>query len=419
MRTSVCLLVSCAVACHSSSPSHDQQTPDAPNTVGDASGQTDGSGSSASGLGALMPQETAGDPSAVMTTPNVVAITYDNDPSRSDIEAFYPQYAASSAWALQTAEYGIGPLTVGTPLHLSGTPPTSDSALQKVISANLTGSSPAWGAPSESTLYSVTLPINSKFTDDMGQSCCGGYHDDFMVGSVDVAYSVQCPCTNNSFPPPVTALQALTFALSHELVEAATDPRYEHDYAWGDLDVAHEVWAYITDGELADLCEFTDTVLWNDAPNMTYTISRIWSNAAARAGTDPCLGAPTTPYYQSVPEQLDDAVIELFGTSTVTKATKVAVGATGMITLHVAGTAGAGPFKVSAVDVASLYFGAKAVLTFTQPTGTFALGDTVSIPVTVVAKDPNLGGSGAEAFEIDTQPTGGGPTTYFYGLITQ
>ena len=392
--------------------------PDASNAGGDGGGQTD-AGGSALALGSLMPQETAGDATAVMTTPNVVAITYDSDPSRSDIEAFFPQYAASSAWATQTAEYGIGPLTVGTPFHLSGTPPATDSALQKVISANLTGASPAWGTPSENTLYSVTLPINTKFTDDIGQACCGGYHDDFMVGSADIAYSVQCPCTND-FPPPVTALQALTFALSHELVEAATDPRYEHDYAWGNIDVAHEVWAYITDGELADLCEFTDTVLWSDAPNMTYTISRIWSNAAARAGTDPCVGAPTTPYYQSVPEQVDDAVIELFGESTVTKATKVALGASGTITLHVAGTAGSGPFKVSAVDVASVYFGeSKPLLTFVQPTGTFALGDTVSIPVTVAAKDANLGGSGAEAFEIDTQPTGGGPTTYFYGLITQ
>jgi hypothetical protein len=49
----------------------------------------------------------------------------------------------------------------------------------------------------------------------------------------------------------------------------------------------------------------------------------------------------------------------------------------------------------------------------------FELDDTVSIPVTVVAKDHNLGGTGAEAFEIDTKPIGGGPTTYFHGLVAQ
>ena len=169
----------------------------------------------------------------------------------------------------------------------------------------------------------------------------------------------------------------------------------------------------------ADLCEFVETALWSDAPSMTYTISRIWSNAAARAGTDPCIGAPTAPYYQSVPDQLDFTTIDLFGGSLLTRSTKIAVGASGMITLQVVGAAGSGPFKVSAVDVSLLYFGAKALLTFVQPAGTFALGDTVSIPVTVVAKDANLGGAGAEAFEIDTAPVGGGPTTYFYGLVSQ
>lgn len=87
---------------------------------------------------------------------------------------------------------------------------------------------------------------------------------------------------------------------------------------------------------------------------------------------------------------------------------------------YVAGAPGSGPFLVSAVDVATLFFGAsKPLVMFVQPSGMFELGDTVSIPVTVVAKDHNLGGTGAEAFEIDTKPIGGGPTTYFYGLVAQ
>jgi hypothetical protein len=70
--------------------------------------------------------------------------------------------------------------------------------------------------------------------------------------------------------------------------------------------------------------------------------------------------------------------------------------------------------------VASVYYGAATPsLTFTQPTGTFAIGDTVTIPVTVMAKDSGLGGPGSEGFEIDTKPVGGGPTTYFYGLVGQ
>lgn len=364
-------------------------------------------------LGALMPQEVAGNPQAIMATPTVVAITYDTDPQRADVEAFYAQYAASPAWALQTAEYGIGALTVGTPRHLTGTPAPSDTAIHQILTSKLTGASPAWGAPDENTLYSFTLPVGTHYIDNSGQMRCGGYHDDVIVGGVDVAYSVQVPCT---FPPPTTALQVLGFTLSHELVEGVTDPRYEHDYAWGAVDDAHQVWSYVTDGEVADLCIYTSTFLWDNAPGMTYTIQRMWSNAAARAGTDPCIGDPSTPYYQGVPDQPDDVTISLFGSQIMTKGTRIAVGASGTLTLHVMGTGG-GPFIVSVHDVSSTFFGDQTpALTFTQPTGAHALGDTITVPVTVHAKDTYLG---AESFEVDTTPMGGGPTTYFYGVVGQ
>jgi len=365
-------------------------------------------------LGALMPQELANDQHAIMATPTVVSITYDGDPNRTDTEAFFAQYAASPAWAMQVGEYGVGALTVGTPRHMSGAAPTSDAGLRQILTTNLTGATPAWGAPNENTLYSFTLPVGTAFKDQTGAAFCGGYHDDVMIGSVDVAYSIQLPC---SFPPPITPTQVLTFTLSHELVEGVTDPRWEHDPAWGNVDGAHAVWSYITDGEIGDLCEFADTFLWTDAPNMTYAIQRIWSNAAARAGTDPCVGSPAATYYQSVPVQPDDVTISLFGGSAATKGLKVALGATGMLELRVAGTPGSGPFQVTAVDVASLFqMSQTPLLKFAQPTGTFDIGDTVTIPVTVMAKDANLGG---EAFEIDTKPTNGGPTTYFYGVIGQ
>jgi len=102
-----------------------------------------------------------------------------------------------------------------------------------------------------------------------------------------------------------------------------------------------------------------------------------------------------------------------------TRGTKIPLATTGTVTLHVAGDAGSGPFEISAADVAT-FFGAKTpLLTFVQPSGTYAVGDTVELQVTPTAKDTNLGGSGAEAFEIATKPVNGGPTTYFYGLVGQ
>ena len=395
------------VACGSSGSSH----PTGP----DANQQLDGDVIDVQPLGPLMPQETAGNKTAVMTTPTVVAITYNGDPNRADVEAFYQQYAASPAWAITVAEWGVGALTVGTPRHLASAPPTTDAGLRQLLSANLSGTSPAWGSPNQNTLYSFTLPVGTAFKDQTGGTFCGGYHDDVMIGTVDVAYSIQLPC---AFPPPITPTQVLTFTLAHELVEGVTDPRWEHDYAWGAVDDAHAVWAAITDGEVADLCEYADTFLWTDAPGMTYAIQRIWSNAAAKAGTDPCIGSPAAAYYQSVPVQPDNVTISLFGGTAPTKGIKLAMGATGMITLRVAGSpSDAGPFQITAVDVASLFrTSSTPLLKFTQPTGTFQIGDTVTIPVTVMGKDQNLG---AEAFEIDTKPVNGGATTYFYGVIAQ
>jgi hypothetical protein len=374
-------------------------------------------------LGPLMPQAISGG-APVMATPTVMPITWDVDPGRADIEAFFPQYAASTAWAAQTAEYGVGPLSVATPQHLTGGPASSDDDVRAILTANTTGAAPAWGAPSLNTVYAFFLPLGAGFDDGTGSLCCSGfdgYHDDFLVNGVDVAYSIQCMC-DEAFPPPgITPLQELTTAASHEMVEAATDPRIEHGIAYADVDPAHEAWAYVTEGELADLCEFAETSYWTDAPGMTYTIQRTWSNAAAHAGTDPCVGGPTTSYYQAIPDQPDSVKVAPFGDIIASKATKIAVGATGEISVQLVGTPGSGPFTVSVNDVASLFFNASSpLLTFVQPTGMFKLNDTVAIKVTVVAKDTALNSSaGAEAFEIETKPVNGGPTTFFYGLITQ
>src|SRR5262249_33958140 len=161
---------------------------------------------------------------------------YDGDPNRADVEAFYPQYSQSPAWAMHVGEYGVGPLVVGTPRHLTGTPPANDAGIRALLTANLGGASPAWGAPSQNTLHSITLPAGTTYTDPLINSrmFCGGYHDDVMIGNVDVAYSIQLPCTN--FPPPTTPVQVLTFTLAHELVEGVTDPRWEHEIGWGNVD---------------------------------------------------------------------------------------------------------------------------------------------------------------------------------------
>ena len=54
----------------------------------------------------------------------------------------------------------------------------------------------------------------------------------------------------------------------------------------------------------------------------------------------------------------------------------------------------------------------------TQPTGTFNAGDTVSVPVTVTSQDAQLGGKAEGAYQVTMKPASG-PSTYFYGLVSQ
>src|SRR5262249_10856847 len=154
-------------------------------------GSSSGGIADPAGLGMRMPRVVKGSGS-VLVSPKVVPITYDGDPHRADIEAFAPQFAKSKAWAAQTLEDGVGPLTVGAPLHIASAAPSkiTDAELQKILTDNLSGNSPAWGAPDPQTIYAFFFPKGSVVDDGSGVSCdvFDGYHYDVVVGNVDVAY---------------------------------------------------------------------------------------------------------------------------------------------------------------------------------------------------------------------------------------
>lgn len=368
-------------------------------------------------FGRAMPQ-VAGANSGVLATPTVVTITYDGDPHRADLEAFFRDFAASSAWAAQTQEYGVGPLNVGPPRHLPGPAPAriTDGQIVGILRANLAGASPPWGTPSADTVYDFVFPEGTIVDDGDGYLCCedyDGYHWDDQVGGVDVAYAIQCACPGFD-GPGIDDLQQLTVVASHEIVEAVTDPRGE---GYAEADAAHTIWDFVYGGETADMCLAADTAYWVNPADMHYAIQRSWSNAEARAGHDPCVGEAQRPYYQAIPDQLDDVRLDDgAGGRLVTRGTKIAMGASGALTLQVhADTPDAGPFTVEVEDL-DHWWGGRGYLSITQPTGTFVNGDVVSVPVTVNGQDPYLGA--AEGFVVTTTPASG-PSTYFFGVIGQ
>ncbi|HVV87121.1 MAG TPA: hypothetical protein VHE35_28975 [Kofleriaceae bacterium] len=368
-------------------------------------------------FGAAMPQ-VAGANRGTLATPKVVPITYDGDPLRADVEAFFPDLAASTAWAAQTAEYGVGPLTVGTARHLAGPAPAhiTDSQIVGILRANLTGANPAWGAPDPNTVYDFVFPAGTIVDDGDGYLCCedyDGYHWDDQVGGVDVAYALQCEC-HGFDGPDIDDLQQLTVVASHEIVEAVTDPR---GAGFAQVDPAHSIWDFVYGGETADMCVGADTTYWVDPADMHYAIQRTWSNAIARAGHDPCVGEAQATYYQTIPDQPDQVTLDDgAGDRESTHGVKLAMGASGTLTLHVyADQPDAGPFNVAVDDLNHWFTGGRSYLTITSPTGEFHVGDLITVPVTVTGRDPAVG---AEGFVVTTTPPTG-PSTYYYGVVGQ
>lgn len=369
-------------------------------------------------FGDVMPRAVQEDQNSLILAPKIMPITFAGDANQADYDTFLTQYGASAAWTSQVSEYGIGAFTEATPQHEgSDVQPKTDAAVLALLHANL-GPSGAWGQPDTDTTYMFFLPDGASFDDGTGAKCCSdyfGYHYDEQVNGVDVPYAIICACDIGGGP---TELQVTTSTASHEAVEAVTDPYLDPVGFYG-VDDDHVAWSYGSDPEIADLCQYADTQEWDNAPGLDakFSLQRSWSNAAAAAGHDPCVGEGATPYYQTVPEAPDASTFDFsyLGYTVNTHLLKVPMNGTGTITLHVyADDPSAGPFTVTLGD---LSFKNPAILTFEQPQGQFHAGDTITVPVTVSGTDENLGNM-AEGFYVTTTPVSG-PRTYYYGLVGQ
>ncbi len=167
----------------------------------------------------------------VLTTPKLQPILYASDPSGSDILAFLQELASTSYWSQTTSEYGVGALTVLPAITVNTPAPATitDAMLQTMLADNTAGAAPAWGAADASTIYLFALPPGTIEQDTEGACCTGydGYHSEADVGTgaapVTVPYALSCACSGFD-GAGITDLQERTIDMSHELVEAATDP---------------------------------------------------------------------------------------------------------------------------------------------------------------------------------------------------
>jgi hypothetical protein len=328
----------------------------------------------------------------VLTAPNVVPIFFGSDPYQTDIESFLTQLAASTFWGAVTGEYGVGALTVSPSVVVTDTAPTTTNTgkIDQFISAYLDGTHTEFPAITPNNIYVIFYPSQTTISDTgFGTSCVnyGGYHEEGKNPSQQkFVYAVLPRCAQFG---SLTGLDALTGPLSHELIEASTDPFVQSSPAWASADTDHMVWNVAPLGEVGDMCAYEPQSFSRIVGS--FVVQRTWSNASAKAGHDPCVPPLAPAYYNAAPVLNDPVTIDLYGQSIPTKGVQVALGKSKTIDVQLFTDKAASDWTVQAID--STYgTNQPKELNFQWDKTTGNNGDVLHLTITRVA-DGQLNGS--------------------------
>ncbi len=285
----------------------------------------------------------------VLTSAELVTVTYPGDAHVAAVETFADQLGASSYWKTTVSEYGVGPTKSTAADHVRMTTPPPSKMTQKELEDYIakTASDPksGWPAATEQTLYVLYLPAGTSLTveGDSADLCYlnhAGYHWSALVGSIEVAYAVVLDC-GKSINPVQTVSGLIAAAATSPLPTAGS-----LGYAGADPD--HFVWTFmLADQDAADFC-YRQTITDVLATGFGDKLARLWSNASAKAGRDPCLPTPSgQAYFDVTPPGLDKVVV----LGHTTKGIHLAVGETRIVELDIWSDAATKPLDLSVNDV--------------------------------------------------------------------
>ncbi len=399
--------------------------------TGDAQGDAGEAGEA--GFPAFLPDDVpqvADGGGPVMTAPKVVPIFYaSDDPAMvASVSDFITKLPGSSYWSAFAPEYGVGDLTALTPIMLTDslTAYWDDSQIQAYLTAKLEANDPAWPAPDANTIYAFFFPPGVTITTTgmplgdggadaavpnpgaVGCEGFGGYHDNITLSNnMNVSYAVVPRCA--SFPygligHSLTGIDAITGPASHEIAESATDPFPGSTPAFSTLDAPHSYWGRLMGGgEVGDLCALIDSSFTKTLPGIPYAVQRIWSNLAARAGTDPCVPAPAgNVYFNAYPQMTDMVTLTSRGGSVTAKGVEIPVGGSAVVEFDIASSASTQPITLAISDGSSTghqYLEAQFVECNNQATCGGVNGDKLHAKITVVS----AGRRGTEPFQVEAQ----------------
>ena len=287
-----------------------------------------------------------------LKNPKIIPIFFQNDALQANLETFVKAIPGSTYWKATTAEYGVGEFSVGASIVLTEPAPTATTsdAIEKWLAAKLDGTHPEFPAVDVNNIYTVFYPKETIISEpNFGTSCkeYGGYHSETKdKNSAPIVYSVIPRCGNFG---GFTGADAVTTTLSHELIEAATDPLAMTDPAYSIVDKDHIIWNVMPLGEIGDMCTYEP----QNYPRIVagFPATKAWSNAAALAGHDPCVPQATGEvYFNSTPVLTESVVANIYGTKIPTKGVKVPVGQSVTIDVQLFSDAPTDDWTVQAVD---------------------------------------------------------------------
>jgi hypothetical protein len=269
-------------------------------------------------------------------------------------------------------EYGV---TAGTEeaIPVTDTAPGSitDTQIQQFINDKITaGTFPSPAPTTNGTpIYMVYFPSTTTVTDNKsgGTSCSNGgfagYHGAGSNNGTKFAYAVIPDCGSG--------LNDVTSTAAHELIEAATDPWNTPDDGYY-LDVAaDDLWNGAAGDEVADMCDFEPLTTEG-----SWQLERSYSNAAAAAGTSPCVPVPAGDVYYNV-------------SATPKTVQTVAAGKSFTFTITGWSTAAIAPWAIQTAPADSADFDPKATLSV--QTINNGLTATVTLTAPANAKTGTLG----------------------------
>jgi hypothetical protein len=279
----------------------------------------------------------------------------------------------------------------------------------------VTQSGATWGTPREDTIYAVYPPSSTIVTIPGDPNVCndglggGGFHDSAMINGRSIPFAIIGHCPT---PAGQTDLDVYSASISHELIEAVTDPVYA-TAAFIQTDDASAAFQVGSWGEVCDLCEYAPATEFRP-PGLPGLSQRCWSNVAAAAGHDPCVPAVSEPYFNAAPVMSDPVPMTWAGYSFRAQGVRIPVGQTRTIQVDLFSDAPTPDWDVVALDYASMFDGEAPALTLALDKSRGANGTKLALTITALRNQPKYGG---EVFVLESVGPNGVVRSYWNGIV--